>query len=263
MTANESLQRRDGAPSWLLLGAEPLRAACEFAGAQLMDKSALPRGDPHPVVLFPGLAADSLTLWPLRALCEGLGYPTVDWGRGINTGPQGDVDTWMGELADEVAALTAAQEAAASLIGWSLGGIYARELAKLHPQWVRCVITLGTPFAGAPQTTNAWRLFRLTSGRDVKAESRRFQLPVAPPVPTTSIFSRSDGIVAWKGSLQKRSKANPDTENIEVIASHLGIGMNPSAMYAVADRLAQPEGAWKPFNRRLLGPLVYPDPNRA
>ena len=150
-----------------------------------------------------------------------------------------------------------------SLIGWSLGGIYARELAKLHPQWVRCVITLGTPFAGAPQTTNAWRLFRLTSGRDVKAESRRFQLPVAPPVPTTSIFSRSDGIVAWKGSLQKRSKANPDTENIEVIASHLGIGMNPSAMYAVADRLAQPEGAWKAFDRTgALRGLLYPDPAR-
>jgi len=128
---------------------------------------------------------------------------------------------------------------------------------------VRCVITLGTPFAGAPQTTNAWRLFRLTSGRDVKAESRRFQLPVAPPVPTTSIFSRSVGIVAWKGSLQKRSKANPDTENIEVIASHLGIGMNPSAMYAVADRLAQPEGAWKAFDRTgALRGLLYPDPAR-
>ena len=128
---------------------------------------------------------------------------------------------------------------------------------------MRTVITLGTPFSGAPESTNAWRLFRLTSGRDIKAETRRFELPVAPPMPTTSIYSRTDGIVAWQGSLQKRSKANPNTENIEVIASHLGIGMNPSAMWAVADRLAPPEGAWQPFERKgLLRGLLYPDPAR-
>jgi hypothetical protein len=75
---------------------------------------------------------------------------------------------------------------------------------------VRGVITLGTPFSGAPESTNAWRLFRLTSGRDIKSETGRFDLPTAPPVPTTSIFSRSDGIVAWQGSLQAPCKGQPE-----------------------------------------------------
>ena len=82
----------------------------------------------------------------------------------------------------------------------------------------------------------------MTSGRDIAAETSRFNLPVAPPVPTTSLYSRTDGIVAWQGSVQAPSPDNPCTENIEVIASHLGIGLNPRALWAVADRLAQPEG---------------------
>jgi len=80
-----------------------------------------------------------------------------------------------------------------------------------------------------------------------------------PPVPTTSIFSRTDGVVAWRCSLEK---PGPQAENIEVVASHLGLGAHPAVLYAVADRLAQPQGEWKPFNRGLLGPLVYPDPGR-
>ncbi|RYF47248.1 MAG: alpha/beta hydrolase, partial [Comamonadaceae bacterium] len=74
-----------------------------------------------------------------------------------------------------------------------------------------------------------------------------------------SIFSRTDGIVAWRGSVETEG---PQSENIEVFASHLGLGANASVLYAVADRLAQPEDAWKPFDRRGLGALVYPDPKR-
>ena len=80
-----------------------------------------------------------------------------------------------------------------------------------------------------------------------------------PPVPTTSIFSRSDGVVAWRCSVEA---PGPQSENIEVIASHLGLGAHPAVLYALADRLGQPEGQWKPFDRRLWGPLVYPDPAR-
>jgi len=128
---------------------------------------------------------------------------------------------------------------------------------------VRSVITLGTPFAGSHKSTNAWRLYALTSGRDIARETARYDLPTAPLAPTTSVFSRTDGIVAWQASLQGASKANPNTENIEVVASHVGLGLNPSAWWAVADRLAQPEGNWKPFERKPgLHGIVFPDPHR-
>ena len=84
-------------------------------------------------------------------------------------------------------------------------------------------------------------------------------------MPTTSVFSRSDGIVAWQGSVQHPADHNPHTENIEVVASHIGIGLNPSAWWAVADRLAQPEDQWRPFDRQGLRGfkgLFYPDPHR-
>ena len=91
-TSAKASAAEGSAPSWLLLGAEPLRAVCELASAQFMNKSSLPAGDGHPVVLFPGLASDARALAPLKGLCEGLGYATYDWGRGFNTGPEGDID---------------------------------------------------------------------------------------------------------------------------------------------------------------------------
>ena len=130
---------------------------------------------------------------------------------------------------------------------------------------VRCVITLGTPFAGSHKATNAWRIYEMASGRKIEREAESYDLPGAPPVPTTSIYSRTDGVVAWQASIQAPDKTRPHTENIEVLASHIGLGVNPSAWWAVADRLAQPEGQWKPFARqdkgRLHG-LIYPAPER-
>jgi hypothetical protein len=122
---------------------------------------------------------------------------------------------------------------------------------------------MGTPFSGSHTSTNAGKLFQLTSGKDINSELKNFDLPTAPSVPTTSIYSRTDGVVSWLASIQKPSKANPQTENIEVFASHLGLGMNPTAWWALADRLAQPEGQWKPFTRNnMLQRLVFPDPKR-
>jgi pimeloyl-ACP methyl ester carboxylesterase len=131
-----------------------------------------------------------------------------------------------------------------SLIGWSLGGIYARELAKLHPALARCVVTLGTPFTGHPKATNAWRIYELLSGSKVGDAALMEQIRTPPPVPTTSIYSRSDGIVSWRCSLNEPGAL---VENIEVPASHVGMGANPFVLYAVADRLAQPIGRWQPF----------------
>jgi hypothetical protein len=255
--------QHEGPPPSPWLIAMEFRAFWEFGAIvpfwPLLQRA--PVGDGHPVIVFPGLSASDGSTVPLRSYLTNRNYDVSGWNQGHNFGPRAGVLEAGSHQIRET--FLAAGKRKVSLIGWSLGGIYARELAKLHPELVRSVITLGTPFSGAPESTNAWRLFRLTSGRDIKAETRRFELPVAPPVPTTSIYSRTDGIVAWQGSLQKRSRANPNTENIEVIASHLGIGMNPSAMWAVADRLAQPEGAWRPFERQgLLRGLLYPNPAR-
>jgi pimeloyl-ACP methyl ester carboxylesterase len=221
-----------------------------------------PAGDGHIVMVFPGLSASDASTIPLRRYIGSLGYETEGWSQGFNFGPR------AGVLETAKRGLAQACERSGrkvSLIGWSLGGVYARELAKEMPKHVRSVTTLGSPFAGPPKSTNAWRIYELTSGRDISREVQNYELAEAPPVPTTSLYSRSDGIVAWQGSVQRPSAQNPSTENIEVIASHIGIGVNPSAWWAVADRLAQPEGHWRPFDRTGLFGLksfIYPDPAR-
>ena len=109
---------------------------------------------------------------------------------------------------------------------------------------VRCVITLGTPFTGHPRATHAWKFFELMNGRHVGDAALLAQIREAPPVPTTSIYSRSDGIVSWRCSVME---PGPQHENIEVHASHLGLGLNPLALYAIADRLAQDPQHWQAF----------------
>jgi pimeloyl-ACP methyl ester carboxylesterase len=141
-----------------------------------------------------------------------------------------------------------------SLVGWSLGGVYARELAKEMPESVRCVITLGSPFAGPPQATNAWWLFERVSGHPKPDAAMQAALRESPPVPTTSIYSRTDGIVAWQCSL---NPPGPLAENIEVHASHIGLGLNPLAMVAIADRLAQDPARWTPFDTSGLRGLFF------
>ena len=262
--ATTKAARHDLPPPSLTLLAMEFRAPWEF-GALLPAWPALqraPAGDGHTVIVFPGLSASDASTVPLRRYIGSLGYETQGWTQGFNFGPRAGV---LATAKRGVAEAFAETGRRVSLIGWSLGGVYARELAKELPDMVRGVLTLGTPFAGSPKSTNAWRVYELTSGRDIDREHLAYDLATAPPVPTTSIFSRSDGIVAWQGSIQQPSKGNPRTENIEVVASHIGIGLNPSAWWAVADRLAQSEGNWQPFDRNgLFGlkSLLYPDPDR-
>ena len=213
---------------------------------RLMNKAALPRGDGHPVVIFPGLAADHHSIEPLRDLCDQLGYAAYDWGRGFNTGPEGDLDAWLDELGRHVLELTGAHEEPMSLIGWSLGGIYAREVAKKLTGRVRQVITIGTPFAGSAEQTRAACVYRLLSGQEpTLSPAMMARLRTAPDAPTTSIFSRSDGVVAWQACIQHGDADH--TENIEVDGSHCGLGWNPKVLSVIADRLRQPEGRWRPY----------------
>jgi thioesterase domain-containing protein len=232
-------------PSALLLLLEA-RALWEF-GAMLAATPwlrRLPRGDGHPVLVFPGMGANDVTTVPLRNFLGGLGYVTQAWGQGFNFGPRDGV---LKRCAADVRSLADKHGQPVSLIGWSLGGLYAREMAKELADHTRCVITLGTPFTGHPKATNAWRIFEMLSGQKAHDAALIARLRTTPKVPTTSIYSRTDGIVSWQCSL---NPPGPQVENIEVQSSHTGMGMNPLALYAVADRLAQPTDGWRPFDPR-------------
>ena len=235
------------------------RAPWEF-GAALLAQPLLAQaavGDGHPVLVFPGLMASDTSTKPLRRFLVSRGYAAVGWDIGSNLGPRDGV---IDECRALVRKLRRTYQRKVSLIGWSLGGLYARELAKEMPKDVRLVITLGTPFTGHPKATNAWRLYELVTGHRIGAREIHEPLRTPPPVPTTSIFSRSDGVVAWQCSVEK---PGPMHENVEIEASHFGLGLHPLAWWAIADRLAQPEGQWQPFERSS-GWLAwfYRDPQR-
>jgi pimeloyl-ACP methyl ester carboxylesterase len=248
------------APGWMLMALEG-RAPLEL-GASLLATPLLrmaPRGDGHPVLVFPGLVAGDMTTLVLRHFLDSQGYASHAWEQGINFGPRPGV---VEKCVERLRQLRTEYGRAVSVVGWSLGGVYAREIAKLAPDDVRCVITLGTPFTGHPKATNAWRVYEFASGHRLVDDEQLAALKETPPAPTTSIYSRTDGVVAWRCSVEQETASS---ENIEVHASHFGIGMNPTALYAIADRLAQPEGKWKRFDRNGhagVKKLLYLDPRR-
>lgn len=227
------------------------RAPWEWCAGLLMSPilSAAPKGDGHPVLVFTGLVAGDFSTLALRNYIARLGYAAHAWEQGLNLGPRPGVGE---SCIRQVQRIHRQYRTPVSLIGWSLGGIYARELAKLLPDAVRMVITLGTPFAGHPKATNAWQLYELASGQPIENDTHFAGLRDTPPMPTTSIYSRSDGIVAWQCSVERETE---ESESIEIHASHFGISVNPATLYAIADRLAPPRGAWKRFDRDGLAGL--------
>jgi hypothetical protein len=241
----------------MLLEGRALHEFGAFLGA-LPLLSLAPRGDGHPVLVLPGLVASDMSTRPLRTFLKHRGYVAHGWGLGRNYGLRDGVQDSMIDLVRE---LSDDHGGKISLIGWSLGGLYARQLAKLMPERVRSVITLGSPFASHPKATNAWRIYELASGHRAVEADERFggALAEPPPVPTTAIFSRTDGVCAWQGCMEKSSG---QSESIEVESSHCGMAHHPAVVYAVADRLAQPDGQWSPFDRGGWRSLVYPDPHR-
>ena len=246
------------APNRLLMLAEGralFELAAFFATRPLL--SALPKGDGHPVLVLPGFLASDSSTAPLRGLLDDLGYETHGWELGRNV----RVDSArVREMEALLLRLHRETGRKISIVGWSLGGVFARELAKMHPTAVRQVISLGSPISDDRRHTNASRLFEYLNGKEPQPlREGRFQgLGEAPPVPTTSILTRSDGIVHWRGSVQHPHAGHAKTENIEVHASHIGLGVNPSVMVAIADRLRQPEGEWVPFRPSLAQRWMFP-----
>ena len=215
-----------------------------------------PPGDGHPVLVLPGLAAGDASTWPLRKFLEQRGYAAYPWEQGLNFGPRREIARG---LVARVRELHREHGRSVSLIGWSLGGALACALAARMPRRIRQVITLGSPLQPEPHATNAWRVFELVSGYRVDHPhlARIGAKPMRAPL--TAILSKTDGVVNWRLSV---APPGPQRESIEVAASHLGLGVNPAVLWAIADRLSQPEGEWKPFRRDGLRPLFFRDPAR-
>jgi pimeloyl-ACP methyl ester carboxylesterase len=240
----------------------PLLALSELPRASLEASSLLwtrrlleycPKGDGHPVLVLPGFTASDVSTRPLRGFLKERQYRAHPWKLGRNLGP---VDNLQRRLYARLEELAKRYEQPISIVGWSLGGIYARELAREMPEVVRQVITLGSPFASRGRGTHAvWLYDRVTNDR-VRVREDHFMRRISepPPVPSTAIYSKTDGVAAWQTCIERPSAT---TDNIEVVGSHCGLGFNPVVLYAIADRLAQPRGAWKPFDRRGWRRLVY------
>lgn len=218
--------------------------------------SMLPKGDGHAVITLPGFFASDRSTKPMRSLLSDLGYDTHGWDLGRNLRINSERETAMNDLLDRVYKSSGGK---VSLIGWSLGGVFAREIAKAAPEKVRQVITLGSPITNNRDYSNARHLFEALNGAEPEPirNGRYRALGEAPPVPTTSVWTRTDGVVAWRGSVQE---PGGQVDNIEVHASHCGLGVNPTVMYVIADRLAQAEDEWEPFDRSgwrsmLFGPV--------
>jgi pimeloyl-ACP methyl ester carboxylesterase len=235
-------------PSPLLLLFEG-RAALELASLPLWRPvlKRQSRGDGHPVLVFPGFLASSRSTGPLRRYLKDRGYSPHRWRQGRNYGYDRRLHKSMTERVVELAERSGTT---ISLIGWSLGGVYARELARAPPELVRQVITLGSPFRGGARSSRARRLYTWITGEDPAEVEDEFirQIEEPPPVPTTAIFTRTDSIVSWQASTERL--AHERVENIGVFSAHFGLGVNPAVWIAIADRLSQPEGAWRPFEPR-------------
>jgi pimeloyl-ACP methyl ester carboxylesterase len=255
MTA-QLAQYEPPSPIWSFL--EPTRAAMEMSTLPfaMMTMGCIPRGDGHPVMVLPGFMGSDSSTVTIRNYLTALGYEVYPWALGRNLGRRGDIEHKMVERANHIAA-THGQKV--SLVGWSLGGIFARQIARDIPDAVRQVITLGSPF-GSPgrggTNKEIAELYEMMSGENPAEEPLEAleEIWSAPPVPSTAIFSKSDGVAAWEVCIEQEG---PLTDNVEVHGSHTGLGFNPVVLYVIGDRLSLAEDEWTPFDRSGMRGFFY------
>lgn len=244
------------APSllWMLLESRSVFEYGSFLSLRLLLKQ-LPKGDNHPVIVYPGFMASAASTAPMRRLLRDLGYHVYDWSMGRNMTFNPSREEEMLLFARRI---SRKHKQKVSLIGWSLGGVYVREIAKAEPKFVRQVVSLGSPLTGPKHAGRVKTLFEVINGKATpETQERLSRLPDAPPVPSTSVYSKTDGIVHWKGSLQEETETS---QNIQVPASHIGLGVNPLVMYILANRLAQGETEWKKFDSSGIKKFFYKQP---
>ncbi|MEQ1439842.1 alpha/beta hydrolase [Fontimonas sp. SYSU GA230001] len=216
------------------------RVLPEMAGLILRSRALreeLPRGDGHAVLIVPGFGAGDGATRPLRTFLGSLGYTAYGWDQGVNLGMRPPIKNALNLRLHKLYE----RHGPVSLIGWSLGGVFVREMARHTPPYVRRVFTLGSPINVRPDANNLMPLFRLiNAGRPVNLDLEGFRRRITPPpVPCTAIYTRTDGIVAWPCC---REPEAPNTDNVEVRGSHLGLPYNVETIRAIAARLAQPAG---------------------
>ena len=187
------------------------------------------RGAGRTVLVIPGFMIDDARTTPLRRALRAAGYKAYGWGMGRNLGA-------TSQTLDRIVAriMTVRGDGPVALVGWSLGGIYAREVAKVRPDLVERVVTLGSPFSGDPRANNAWRMYERVAGHKVDAPPIARDPMVKPPVRTIALWSRRDGIVAPASA---RGLAEESDLRIEVNCLHTAFAVNPRAIAAVLDAL--------------------------
>jgi pimeloyl-ACP methyl ester carboxylesterase len=196
-----------------------------------------PRGDGSVVVDVPGWRAPEASGAPLRAWLRWLGYDARGWGFGVNRGsPERDAE----RLTELVVGLAEDAGGPVALVGWSLGGVVAREVARQAPEAVRCVVTYGTPVVGGPTHTVGARTYGPDECARVTALIEELDARSPIPVPLTAVLTRRDAVVSWTACIDR---ASPDVRHVEVDSTHVGLGIDPDVWLTVATALAEPAGA--------------------
>jgi pimeloyl-ACP methyl ester carboxylesterase len=248
-------------PPLRLLLTEPARGLADLATLPLAAPWLwfAPRGDGHGVLVLPGLLASDSSTAVLRRYLGVLGYHVRGWSLGRNRGPTDEV---LDGLPVMLSALVRQTGRPVSVVGWSLGGIYAREIARQHPSQVRQVITLGSPFAltdsrqsHADRSYRRWAALHANGRVPTQADLSR---PI--PVPSTAVYSRRDGIVAWQACIEPETDLH---QNVEVRCAHLGFGVDPATLWLIADRLAVPSAERREFRPPAALRALYPARDQA
>ena len=248
-------------PSLFLLLAE-MRGTLEFALTVASAPALItaPRGDGHPVLVLPGFLASDASTALLRGYLNYMNYRAYPWKLGRNSG---GVYRMRAEVRKRIADIHEGTGRKVSLVGWSLGGVYARDAALAMPHSVRSVITMGSAFARDVTASNVKRIYERVTGEFISAANPADIEALAGdlPTPATAIYSKTDGIVNWRTCMLRE---NDRAENIEIVGgSHVGLGVNAAVFWAIADRLSVPEGQFWPFERGGPFRLSYSRPSRA
>ncbi len=208
-------------PKWQVLLGE-LRTPVEHWQARrqllIVDE---PQVASRPVMLLPGFGTHPARMKPLGRALEAAGHSVSDWGLGFNFGPSEDR---FERLCERVVTMARKEGEPLVLVGWSLGGIFAREVAKAHPEAVRLVVTMGTPFSGDRRANNAWRAYQLIAGHSVDEPPIGHDMAGKPPVPTVALWSARDGIVSPRSSCGRKGERDLA---IPMRCTHLGFAAHP------------------------------------
>jgi pimeloyl-ACP methyl ester carboxylesterase len=237
MSLSQSTPPQCKSPSWLSILLET-RAPFEFASLGLHSASlgTVAKGDGRPVILVPGYLADENSMWPLKRYLQFLGYQVFDAEMGRNHGNVNKDTQRLGKRCETVS--TKLDNAPITLIGWSLGGVLIREAARLFPSTVREVITMGTPIIGGPKFTTIGKMYAKSKNLDLQEFEhyvhQRNSIGLDQPI--TSIYSKTDGVVGWQASIDVYNK---HARNIEVVSSHLGLGVHPKVWRIIGRTLAE------------------------